>query len=332
MLTRVRDRFPVSPRRFRQVAALILGLLVVIVFTGAAVRVTGSGLGCPTWPKCTEETIYTESTSAPSLIEFGNRVITVVISLAVVAGILMALLRKPFRRDLLAFSVLVLAGVLAQAVLGGLSVLYHLAPGFIMGHYGLSMLVIIAGYGLWWRAREDPYEDPVRNPRDVILGARGLLALGGVAVFLGTASTAAGPHAGGSGTNDVVTRLYFKGSDTLSFLVTVHGVAVTLLGFAAVGLWWLARRSGAQADVRTILTRLCLLLALQGVLGIVQYQLELPNSLVWIHVILATLTWVGLVRLWAAAGPIKRDGQPTVGAATENPAQVVRAPEPVGSR
>ena len=298
----------VGPKRFAQLASLIFATFVVIVFTGSAVRVTGSGLGCPTWPKCSEETYYAETTHAPVLIEFGNRVITVVISVIVIAGLLAARRRRPFRRDLVVLSALCVFGVGLQAVIGGLSVLYHLAPGFVMGHYALSMITIIVAYGLWWRSRKDPWSDPPVEDRQTVWATRALLALGGLAVAAGTAATAAGPHSGGAGTGDVVTRLYFKGDDTLDWVIHAHGYIVTVFGLAAVATWVLARRRGAGRDLQRTLTILCLLLAFQGVLGIVQYQLELPESLVWAHVILATLTWVGLVRAWAFAGPLPKKG------------------------
>lgn len=304
LIHQARERWPVSEKRFRLIAAISLAAFVAIVFTGSAVRVTGSGLGCPTWPKCTEETFYAESTHAPVVIEFGNRVLTGFISLAVLATLVAAVLRVRFRKDLLLLSLAGCLGVALQAFLGGLTVLYHLAPGFVMGHFGLSMITIIAAYGLWWRAGKDPWDDPATHDKTTIWAVRGLLVIGGVAIFAGTAATAAGPHGGGAGTGDVVTRLYFKGADTLSWVVNAHGVIVTILGIAAVGTWFLARSRGATNDLNRTLTILCLLLALQGVLGIVQYQLELPESLVWIHVILATLTWLGLVRAWGFAGPL----------------------------
>jgi cytochrome c oxidase assembly protein subunit 15 len=122
-----------------------------------------------------------------------------------------------------------------------------------------------------------------------------MFALGAVTIFIGTAATAAGPHAGGSGTGDIVNRLSFRGADTLSWLVDRHGWFASALGLLAVATWWLARRRDADVHLRLRLTRICLLMALQGVIGIVQYRLELPAEIVWVHVALATLTWVGIV-------------------------------------
>jgi cytochrome c oxidase assembly protein subunit 15 len=129
-----------------------------------------------------------------------------------------------------------------------------------------------------------------------------MFALGAVTIFAGTAATAAGPHAGGSGTGDLVNRLAFKGADTVGWLIDRHGALATLLGLLAVGCWWLARRRGADPALVKRLTRICLLMAAQGALGIVQFQLELPAELVWVHVALATLLWVGIVLAAVQAG------------------------------
>jgi cytochrome c oxidase assembly protein subunit 15 len=122
-----------------------------------------------------------------------------------------------------------------------------------------------------------------------------MFVLGAVTIFVGTAATAAGPHAGGEGTGDVVHRFTFKGASTVNWLINRHGVLAAALGVLAVATWWLARRRDVDRELRTRLTRICLLLAAQGVVGIVQFQLELPAEIVWFHVALATLTWVGIV-------------------------------------
>jgi heme A synthase len=92
-----------------------------------------------------------------------------------------------------------------------------------------------------------------------------------------------------------VRRFSFKGSSTANWLIDRHGVLATALGVLAVATWWLARRRGAGPELRTRLTRICVLLAAQGVIGITQFQLDLPSEIVWVHVALATLTWVGIV-------------------------------------
>ena len=303
----MRERIRVSPHAYFLISAVALVALTLIVFTGAAVRVTGSGLGCPSWPNCYSNGRLVAETNSHALIEFGNRTLTTFVGLAAVAAGLLAFFRRPFRRDLAIIGVLLPLGVVAQAVLGGLTVWYGLAPGYVMGHYGLSMLILVAAGTLAWRAR--PAFETSREPAADLTTARAvwaMFALGALTIFLGTAATAAGPHAGGSGTGDVVNRLSFRGPDTLSFLINRHGWFATALGLTAVATWWLARRRGADRELRVRLTRICLLMALQGAIGIVQYRLKLPAEIVWVHVATATLVWVGIVLAAVQAGSPRR--------------------------
>jgi heme a synthase len=292
----MRSRLSLTPQRYFRVSAAALVALTVIVFTGAAVRVTGSGLGCPSWPQCYENGQLVAEANSHALIEFGNRVFTSVVAIAAIAAGLLAFYRQPFRRDLAILGVLLPVGVAGQAVMGGLTVRYGLAPGWVMGHYLLSMAILVAAGALAWRSRP-AFEagEPPAADRATAVAVWVLFVLGAVTLFAGTAATAAGPHAGASGTGEVVHRFTFKGAETVTWLINRHGVLASLLGILAVGTWWLARRRGADPELRRRLTRVCLLMALQGVIGIVQFQLELPAEIVWVHVGLATLLWVGLV-------------------------------------
>ena len=273
------------------------------MFTGAAVRVTGSGLGCPDWPNCYRDGRLVAELNSHAWIEFGNRMLSGFVALAAVAAGLLAFARKPFRRDLAVLGVLLPLGVIGQAVMGGLTVLYGLAPGWVMAHFGLSMVILIAAGALAWRARPAFEEgEPPAADRTTVRTVWALFVLGGITIFVGTAATAAGPHAGGSGTGDIVNRLNFRGGGTLTWLVNRHGVLAGALGVLAVAVWLLARRRGANRELRTRLTRICLLLAVQGALGIVQYRTKLPSELVWVHVCLAALTWVGIVLAAIQAG------------------------------
>ena len=273
------------------------------MFTGAAVRVTGSGLGCPDWPNCYRDGRLVAELNSHAWIEFGNRLLSGFVALAAVAAGLLAFVRRPFRRDLAVLGVLLPLGVIGQAVMGGLTVLYGLAPGWVMAHFGLSMVILIAAGALAWRARPAFEEgEPPAADRTTVRAVWALFVLGGITIFVGTAATAAGPHAGGSGTGDIVNRLNFRGGGTLTWLVNRHGVLAGALGVLAVAVWLLARRRGANRELRTRLTRICLLLAVQGALGIVQYRTKLPSELVWVHVCLAALTWVGIVLAAIQAG------------------------------
>jgi len=264
------------------------------------VRLTGSGLGCPDWPKCYGGVAPPLETHA--WIEYGNRLISGLVGLAAAAAGLLAWRRRPFRRDLALIGVLLPSGVLGQAVLGGFTVRNHLAPGFVMGHFALSMLILIAAFTLVWRARHEPGDRPRAGDRLAVWAVRALLPLGAVTIFLGTAATAAGPHAGGAGTGDEIDRLEWKGIDTLDWAIHQHARLASALGVAAVGVLWLLHRRKTLPDAHRALLVVVGLLAVQGGVGGLQYQLELPAEIVWVHVALAALTWLALLWTVAAAG------------------------------
>jgi len=298
----VRSRLPtVTPRTFELVALAALATLTLIIFTGAAVRLTGSGLGCTNWPRCTGDSII-----APlefhAWVEFGNRLVTGVVALPCLAAFVLAFRRRPFRRDLALLAALLPLGVLAQAILGGITVLTELRPEIVMGHFLLSIVLLCAAVALVWRARFEPDERPAPADRPVTLAVRALLPLGALAITAGTFASAAGPHGGGDGTADVVPRLEIFGVETLDTLIKWHGRTGTLLGLATLFAWWLARRHGADARVRRMLTATALLVASQGVIGFAQYELQLPAALVWLHVVVATATWLTILFAVAAAG------------------------------
>jgi cytochrome c oxidase assembly protein subunit 15 len=181
---------------------------------------------------------------------------------------------------------------------------FKLAPGWVMLHYVVSMVLLVWAFDLWWRSQRPEAEvHAVRADRTTVLFVRGLMVLAGVAIVLGTVSTAAGPHAGSSGTGEFVGRLDFWGAETLRRIIHVHGYVVTALGIGTMLAWWRSRRTKNAELTRTLMLTIGLLGA-QGVIGIVQYNLELPSEMVWVHVALATLTWVGYVHVRAAAGPL----------------------------
>jgi cytochrome c oxidase assembly protein subunit 15 len=192
-------------------------------------------------------------------------------------------------------------GVLAQAVLGGLTVRGQLDYGWVMAHFALSMLVLAAAVALSWRATFDPYAHPPERPlardRTLALGARATVAVGALTIFAGTAATAAGPHAGGS-PGQKINRLDFDGRGTMDFVIHRHAEIAFVFGLAALGVWWLARRREADGLVQLYATITCGLIALQGAVGLVQYETHLPSELVWVHVSLAALTWLSV--LWTA--------------------------------
>ncbi|MGH2865627.1 MAG: COX15/CtaA family protein [Solirubrobacteraceae bacterium] len=303
-LRELTNGYTVTPEQYLRFAYVALGGLTLIVLTGAAVRLTGSGLGCPTWPKCYGNVYPPLRTHA--LIEFSNRMVTVPVCLAAGLAWLAAVRRRPYRRDLVWLAVLLPLGVVAQAVLGGLTVKGQLDYGWVMGHFALSMLILVAAVVLVWRAGREPSEARLleaRTDHTLVKSLRWLVGLGALTIFAGTAATASGPHAGGS-PGQKINRLDFDGRGTMDFVIHRHAEIAFVFSVAAVLVWWLARRRQARDEVRKPLTVLCVLLAVQGAVGLDQYYTHLPTELVWVHVTLASSVWVCLLWSACAAGSL----------------------------
>jgi len=285
--------FTVSPVAFRRLAvfaAIAMGLLVV---SGAAVRLTDSGLGCDTWPRCTATSVVAPA-SFHGMVEFGNRVLSSVIGVYVGIVAVAALLRRPRRRDLTLLAWSLVGGFFAQAVIGGLSVLFDLAPPWVMAHFLLSMLMIWAALVLVHRA--DPAWTP-REPaarRELVLLGRLLVATAGVVLFLGTVTTGTGPHAGG-GTKHV-TRLGFP----LERVTQLHADSALLLTGLVVATLFAVRLTDVSGVVRRRAGWLAAAIGLQVAIGYTQYFLNLPPGVVELHVAGATLLWSAT--LWLQLG------------------------------
>src|SRR3954469_16970188 len=243
MRQRLKDRLEISPRRYAQVTAVALAALALIVLTGAGVRLTGSGLGCPDWPKCYGGTAPPLET--PAVIEFGNRVLTGFVGLAVIAASVLAWFRVPFRWHLAFFGALLPLGVIGQAILGGLVVKYHLAPGLVMSHFILSMLLLDASFALAWCSRYEPRERRRSSDRLGVWSVRGLIPLGQLTILAGTIATASGPHAGAH-EGQLVHRFDFEGTGTLEWVVQRHSAIATIFGLASIAVWLLLRRPGGD--------------------------------------------------------------------------------------
>jgi cytochrome c oxidase assembly protein subunit 15 len=293
------ERLAVSPVQFRRVSYVALAMLALIVLTGGAVRLTDSGLGCENWPKCGGTPLPPLSSHA--LIEFGNRAVSAVVGVITVLVALLAFTRRPFRRDLAWLALALPLGVVAQAVLGGFTVLEHLAPGFVMAHFCLSMVILIGAVALAWRSSYEPGSRPRSDDRLGVWSIRALGPVAAITILAGTMATAAGPHSGGvSGQH--VHRLHFKGADTLTWAIHQHATIAAVFGVLTIGVWLLQRHRGAGSGTLEPLTALGVLLAAQGLVGSVQYELKLPAEMVWVHVALATATWLAMLWAIAAAG------------------------------
>jgi cytochrome c oxidase assembly protein subunit 15 len=328
MLTRIRN-FYLTPSQYFIIAAVALASLVLIVMTGSAVRLTGSGLGCPDWPKCYGGTIPPADVNA--IIEYGNRLLTGFVGLAVIAASVLAWRRRPFRWHLAALGALLPLGVIGQAALGAAVVESHLAPELVMCHFILSMMLLDAAFALMWLSR---YETDARRRSKDRLGVwavRALIPIGQLTIVLGTMSTAAGPHPG-EHKGDIVRRFDFQGGETLQWLVARHSAIAAAFGLAAVATFFILRRTGGDRRATRPLLALVGLLALQGAVGAIQWSLELPAAIVWVHVVLATFTWVAVLWTVATAGLLesRRDALGAQASELPAPATSQGAPEAAG--
>jgi heme a synthase len=325
MRDRSKSRLEISPERYAQVTLVALAALSLIVLTGAGVRLTGSGLGCPDWPKCYGGTTPPLDTHA--VIEYGNRLLTGFVGFAVIAASALAFFRRPYRWHLALFGALLPLGVVGQAVLGALVVEYHLAPGLVMSHFILSMMLLDAAFALAWCSRYEPWERRRSRDRLGVWAVRALIPLGQLTILAGTIATASGPHAGAH-EGQLVHRFDFEGTGTLEWVVQRHATIAAIYGFAAIGVWFLLRRPGADRRALRPLTLVIGLLALQGAIGGIQWWLELPAGMVWVHVAIATGNWLAMLWTVAAAGRLEPRGKspPAPSAEAERPAAATAGP------
>jgi cytochrome c oxidase assembly protein subunit 15 len=289
-------RVPLPTFRLLTRAAVVV--LALIVVTGGAVRLTGSGLGCPTWPQCGDGSFVTRPEFAHhGLIEFGNRVVTLIVGLLVLALPLIALfldkvstqrgLRR--RRDLVVLSFGLWVGYLGQAVLGGLTVLFHLNPALVAGHFLLSMALLLDAVVLDIRARRDP--SPHRSPRrEMRLLASALTLTAACVLVIGTIVTGSGPH---SGDSQAARRFGFE----VRSVAQLHADSAMLLTGLVIAAVLAVRLSNATTAARRSADWLALLVVAQVALGFTQYFLGIPAALVGLHVLGATLVWIFALRL-----------------------------------
>jgi cytochrome c oxidase assembly protein subunit 15 len=311
---RIRDRVQISPHRYAQVTLVALAALTLIVLTGAGVRLTDSGLGCPDWPKCYGGTTPPLETHA--VIEYGNRLLTGFVGFAVIAAAGLAFFRRPYRGHLAIFGALLPLGVIAQAILGALVVKYDLAPGLVMSHFILSMMLLDAAFALMWCSRFEPWERRRSSDRLGVWAVRALIPFGQLTILMGTIATASGPHAG-SNEGELVHRFTFEGTGTLEWVVQRHAVVATIYGLGTIAVWFLLRRPGGDRRALTPIVVTLALLAAQGVVGAFQWYLKLPTEIVWVHIALATANWLAMLWSVAAAGRL----EPRPAAAPAAPSQ-----------
>ena len=295
-------RLEISPERYAQVTLVALIALVLIVFTGSAVRLTASGLGCPDWPKCYGG--YVAPAQINAWIEYGNRLLTGFVGIAVIAASLLAFFRRPYRWHLALFGALLPLGVIGQAVLGAFVVEYHLPPELVIGHFLLSMILLDAAFALFWCSRYEPGERRFSTDFFGVWAVRALIPFGQLTVLLGTITTASGPHPGDHD-EELVRRFDFKGEDTLEWIAQRHAAMAVIFAIAVLAVIFILMRKGGDRRALTPLKVTFGLIAFQIALGITQWQLELPAILVWFHVVTATLIWISILWSVATAGQIE---------------------------
>ena len=288
----VRTRRALSPTRYAWVTRAALASLCIIVVSGAAVRLTGSGLGCSDWPNCNEERFIDVSTMHGA-IEQLNRLFTGVVTVLVMAAVLAARFLSERRRDLERLAWLLVAGVIGQIVLGGIVVLTDLNPVANQGHFLLSMFLV--GTGLVLVKRAAGWQTVTGTSTSVVKLVRTVVILGSVAIVTGTVVTGSGPHAG----DEKAPRLGFA----IETVARVHGVSV-IVTLASI-LFLLSKVRNRPEERRRLHGPVETLLAIgviQATVGYVQYFNDIPALLVGIHIALATAFFLALVNLWMSAG------------------------------
>nr|WP_051763289.1 COX15/CtaA family protein [Streptomyces virginiae] len=290
-LAHIASRWTPSPRTVQRAALAALVMSVVIVVTGGAVRLTGSGLGCDTWPKCTDDSlIVTQEQGFHGAIEFGNRMLTYVLSAAVGWAIIAARSAKPWRHSLTRLGWVQFAIVMANAVLGGITVLTGLNPYSVAGHFLLATALITVTTVTWQRTREGDGVPRPRVPGPVRKLSWALLATTLVLIAAGTVVTGSGPHAGDS---SEIKRMPFDWDTTAH----VHAVAAWVVCALGIAMWLVLRVVDAPADTRARARDLLIVLLAQGAIGYVQYATQVPEALVAAHMLGSCLVWIAVVRI-----------------------------------
>ncbi|MET7776860.1 COX15/CtaA family protein [Streptomyces mirabilis] len=290
-LALIAERWTPTSRTVRRAALAALVMSVVIVVTGGAVRLTGSGLGCPTWPKCTDDSLTTTSAMGfHGVIEFTNRMLTYVLCAAVGWAIIAARSEKPWRRDLTRLGWAQFWIVMSNAILGGIVVLVGLNPYTVAAHFLLSTALITVATVMWQRAREGSAEPRPLVGKAVQQLVWCLVAAAILLIAVGTVVTGAGPHAGDS---SEVERMAVNW-ETVAKLHAVLAWIVVTLTFA---LWFVLKAVDAPKGPLDRTRELFLILLGQGVIGYIQYFTDLPEALVGLHMFGSCLVWIGVLRV-----------------------------------
>ncbi|MET9146040.1 COX15/CtaA family protein [Streptomyces sp. NPDC004042] len=287
----IAERWTPQPRTVQRAALAALVMAVVIVVTGGAVRLTGSGLGCPTWPTCTDDSLTTtRAMGFHGVIEFGNRMLTYVLCAAVGWAIIAARSQKPWRRGLTRLGWVQFLVVMGNAVLGGIVVLVGLNPYTVAAHFLLSTALIAVATVMWQRTREGDGAPRPLVGKAVQQLVWVLVAASVLLIAVGTVVTGAGPHAGDSAE---VERIPLDWETVAKAHAVLAWIVVTL----TFALWFVLKAVDAPRGPLNRTRDLFLILLSQGVIGYVQYFTHLPEVLVAAHMLGSCVMWIGVLRV-----------------------------------
>ncbi|MFE4328375.1 heme A synthase [Streptomyces sp. NPDC056831] len=309
----IAERWTPSPRTVRRAAMSAVVMAVLIVVTGGAVRLTGSGLGCPTWPKCTDESLTaTSEMGFHGAIEFGNRMLTYVLCAAVGWAIIAARSAKPWRHSLTRLGWVQFWVVMGNAVLGGIVVLVGLNPYTVAAHFLLSTALLSVAMVTWQRVREGD-----AAPRPLVGKAVSqltwlLAVVAGLLIAVGTVVTGAGRHAGDSSD---VHRIPID----WKMITQLHADLAWAVVALTVALWFVLKAVDAPVGPLHRTRDLFLVLLGQGVIGYVQYFTDTPEILVGLHMFGSCLVWIAVVRVLLSLRERPMAVAAVPGAAAEQP-------------
>lgn len=277
----------IRPRLFLNLCRVTLAMVVLNVVTGAAVRLSDSGLGCPDWPNCSQHRL-TPVLSLHPLIEFGNRVVVVLLVVAGAVTVVASFLRRPVRPDLRWLSGGLVLGVVGEAVLGGFVVYTKLNAYVVMTHFMVGMALLAAAVLLTLEAGHAPGRGRPVVGRGARWLSRALVAMTVTVLAAGAATTGTGPHAGGKGAKRIPLGL--------EDMTRIHAEIVLATVVLLVVLLWVLWRGDAPARVQNAGRVVLGVMVVQGLVGYTQFFTHLPALLVGIHVLGASIVWATV--LW----------------------------------
>ncbi len=272
----------IGPRPFLLLCRITLATVVLNIVTGAAVRLSDSGLGCPDWPTCSQHHL-TPALRLHPLVEFGNRVVVTLLVVACAVTVVASFLRRPARKDLRWLSGGLILGVIGEAVLGAFVVYSKLNAYVVMTHFLVGMALLAVAVMLTLQAGHRPGPGTLAVHRRALTLSRILVAMLVVVLAAGAATTGTGPHAGGKGAKRIPLGL--------EDMTRIHAEIVIATVLVLLALLWVLWRTDAPARVQDAGRILLAVMVVQGIVGYTQFFTHLPAVLVGIHVFGATMVW-----------------------------------------